>query len=184
MDQDSVLYLLACTSLVVYSLQATYGKDLDEQVLVRLEDYHLLENIGLKTTLESYCGSGYSSDSSDCNTEGTAGYTSDSASGESSYATDSNESSTGTLPSHPPHPPFILSLTLSISLILFLYLTIHNRISTRKPSAPTCQKECSSWEVSNQLESPSWNAEFGEASPFQTPHTTRHEAVIQTAFDV
>jgi hypothetical protein len=95
LDQDSVLYLLSCTSLVLYSLHVTSGKDLDEHIQVRLDDYHLLENMGIQTNMESYCGSGYSSDSSDCNSEGTAGYTSDSASGESLDTTDSNESSTG-----------------------------------------------------------------------------------------
>jgi len=96
LDQDSVLYLLSCTSLVLYSLHATYGKDLDEQILVRLDDYDLLENIRIQTNVELYCGSGYSSDSSDYNTEGTADYTSDSAASE--YATDSNESSPETRP--------------------------------------------------------------------------------------
>eukprot|EP00026_Physarum_polycephalum_P002864 Phypoly_transcript_02873.p1 GENE.Phypoly_transcript_02873~~Phypoly_transcript_02873.p1 ORF type:complete len:753 (+),score=120.98 Phypoly_transcript_02873:184-2442(+) len=91
LDQDSVLYLLSCTSLVLYALYTTHGKDLDDQILVRLDDYSLLECAGLQKTDESYCGSGYSSDSSDYNTEGTADYTTDSASSE--YATDSNESS-------------------------------------------------------------------------------------------
>lgn len=51
MDVDSVLYILSCISLVLYVLHGHFNKDMDEQILVHLDNYHVLEEMkAIKST--------------------------------------------------------------------------------------------------------------------------------------